>query len=72
MYDSRFSGDPHARPQPQTVAAAFSPGSFVICPMAAQPATLAWAQEVYRVAYQRTQEALRPSRFERRTVPVWN
>jgi hypothetical protein len=72
MYHSRFSGESFARQHPQSMAAAFSPGSFVICPLAAQPAVLAWAHEVYRVAYQRTQEALRPSRFERRTVPVWN
>jgi hypothetical protein len=72
MYHSRFSGESFARPEPPSKAAAFSPGSFVICPIAPQPAVFAWAQEVYRLAYQRTQEALRPSRFERRTAPVWN
>jgi hypothetical protein len=50
-------------------------GGFVVCPVALYPGwvgpPLLW-HEVYRIALERAQAVLRPSRWERWMKPVWN
>jgi hypothetical protein len=55
----------------------WSPGHFVVCPLAVQPPILgasagAWPHELYRVAFEQARLALAPPRFERAFLASWN
>ena len=48
---------------------------FMVCPLAVYSGIMGpplWWHEVYRIALERAQAVLRPSRWERWMKPVWN
>jgi hypothetical protein len=53
--------------------AASTPG-LIFCPVAASGAgmTMQTVEQIYQLAYERAQAALRPSEYERAQRPCWN
>jgi hypothetical protein len=64
MWPSRIFGEGEILTPPRPAAPAAWPGGFVVCPLPL-PAYCGeaggWALELYRLAYQQAQTALRPS-----------
>jgi hypothetical protein len=73
MHRRRFLTTEGLGPKPGVAAPPAS--GFMVCPMAVVPGWVGappWWHEVYRVALERAQAVLRPSRWERWMKPVWN
>jgi hypothetical protein len=76
MQHHRFSSQAEHHYLPQPPAPAFTPGSFVACPLALlqglSAAQLAGQAAVYQLAFEQAQAILRPSLPERDLLAVWN
>jgi hypothetical protein len=74
MHCRRFRAPEDVGPTLATPGSSVS--AFVVCPWALQQGWVGgpppWWHEVYRVALERAQAVLRPSRWERWMKPVWN
>ncbi|HZY88865.1 MAG TPA: hypothetical protein VFE78_28835 [Gemmataceae bacterium] len=71
MHRRRFLAAEKLGPGPGAAAPVQPVSGFMVCPVALHPGWLGW-HEVYRVALERAQAVLRPSRWERWMKPVWN
>jgi len=74
MGANRIFGEGEILAFPRPMAAASWPVGFVICPLAvwAPGGAGGWVSEIYRLAYQQAQEALRPSWHDRAVRASWN
>ena len=75
MHRHRFLAPEELGPTAGAAAPVPSVSGFMIGPAALHPGWMSpplWWHEVYRIALERAQAVLRPSRWERWTKPVWN
>jgi hypothetical protein len=75
MNRHRFLAPEVLGPKPGAAAPAPPVSGFMVCPVAPYPGWAGpppWWHEVYRIALEQAQAALRPSRWERWMKPVWN
>ena len=75
MHRHRFRAPEVLGPNPSAAAPAPPVSGFMVCPVALYPGWAGpplWWHEVYRIALERAQAVLRPSRWERWMKPVWN
>lgn len=74
MHRRRFLAPGELGPKPDVSIPPVS--GFMACPVALCPGWMGpavpWWHEVYRIALERAQAVLRPSRWERWMKPVWN
>jgi hypothetical protein len=70
MTRNRLPDPGEALPLPRPPAPPVAPGSFMLCPVAAELG--AAQQSLYRWALEQAQEAARPSLPERDLAGVWN
>lgn len=75
MWPNRIFGEGEALSPPRPAAPAVWTGGFVVCPLPVR-AHLGepggWALEIYRLAYEQAQAALRPSWHDRTLVSSRN
>ncbi len=75
MHRHRFLAPKGLGPKPEAAAPGAAMSGFLVCPAPLYQGWMApppWWHEVYRVALERAQAVLRPSRWERWMKPVWN